>query len=337
MSFTWDERSLRSLSGIHPELRRVIDAGRTASPVGFVVIEGLRDADRQRQLFEQGFSRTMNSKHLTGHAVDIWPIDPLTGQLVNGRNDKRLWELYRLIAPVIKEQAQSLGVKVTWGGDWKSIKDGPHYEIDPRAYPMPRAGDNLFRDDFDPRPAPAPQATAAAPALPVLQRGSKGEQVRTLQRRLVELNYFLGDIDGDFGARTKAAVIAFQADNGLIEDGVVGRQTRDALAIASPRALRGVTKDDLQGSRTMQTAKEGKRDATVLTTIGAVSTAVAAGEQARDVADRAGSLVEGLMSASPWIIAAVVVLVVGFLVYRKFNKVEDIRLDDARTGANISR
>ena len=335
MEPNWDDRSLRSMRGIHPTLRRVIDTSRAASPVGFVVIEGLRNMERQRELVAQGFSRTMNSKHLTGHAVDIWPIDPNTGKLVNGRDDKRLWELYRLIAPVIKEQAANLGVKVTWGGDWKSIKDGPHFEIDPRVYPMPGPGENLFREDYEPAPAPIP--APSSPAVPVLRKGSKGEAVRALQTRLRELHYFPGKIDGDYGDETKAAVMKFQGANGLIEDGIYGKQTRDAMKTATPRAERDVAKADLEESRTMQNAKAGKRDVTVLTTIGTVSTAAAAGQQVQVAVEQANSLIEALMSASPWLIAVVAVLVVAFLVYRRFTKAEEIRLDDARTGANISR
>lgn len=196
---------------------------------------------------------------------------------------------------------------------------------------------NLFSEDFEPDHVARVVSVSPAHPVPTLRKGSKGEAVRALQIRLRQLNYFSGAVDGKYGTRTMGAVIEFQSDHDLEEDGIYGRQTRDALATALPRAPREVTKADLEDSRTMQTAKDGKRDVTVLATVGTVSTAVAAAEQARDVVERAGGLAEGLMSASPWLIAAVVVVIVSVFAYRKFTKVEDIRLDDARTGANISR
>ena len=123
----WSDRSLRNLKGIHPDLRRVMDRALQESPLDFIVIEGLRTEERQRELVKSGASRTMKSRHITGHAVDILPIGP------NGpRFD---WPLYRKIAPAIKAAAKTEGVKITWGGDWESFPDGPHFELDRRAYP----------------------------------------------------------------------------------------------------------------------------------------------------------------------------------------------------------
>lgn len=123
----WSDRSLRNLHGIHPDLRRVMDRALQESPLDFIVIEGLRTKERQAELVKSGASRTMNSRHITGHAVDILPIGP------NGpRFD---WPLYHKIAPAIKAAAKAEGVKITWGGDWKSFPDGPHFELERRAYP----------------------------------------------------------------------------------------------------------------------------------------------------------------------------------------------------------
>ena len=71
----------------------------------------------------------MNSKHITGHAVDL-------AATVNGgvRWD---WPLYSKLAAAMKKAASEQGTAITWGGDWRSFKDGPHFEIDPRRYPMP--------------------------------------------------------------------------------------------------------------------------------------------------------------------------------------------------------
>lgn len=132
---TWSKRSLDNLKGIHPHLRRVADRALQGSPIDFTVIEGLRTVQRQRELVTQGFSKTMNSRHITGHAIDIWPVDPLTGKLVSGRDDKRLWELFAPLAEAMKAAAKAEEVPIVWGGDWRSFRDGPHFELDRRKYP----------------------------------------------------------------------------------------------------------------------------------------------------------------------------------------------------------
>ncbi len=86
----------------------------------------LRDVKRQEQLVANGASRTMNSRHLTGHAIDVAPI--IGGQV---RWD---WPPFHDIAAAMKKAAAEEGVAITWGGDWRSFKDGPHFELDRRVY-----------------------------------------------------------------------------------------------------------------------------------------------------------------------------------------------------------
>lgn len=124
----WDRRSLANLMGVHNDLVRVMSLARERSAIAFTVIEGLRTVERQRQLVAQGASKTMNSRHITGHAVDIVPHRP-DGVLAFD------WPLYHRLAPVIKEAARELGVPIAWGGDWVSFKDGPHWELPRGAYP----------------------------------------------------------------------------------------------------------------------------------------------------------------------------------------------------------
>lgn len=73
----------------------------------------------------------------------------------------------------------------------------------------------------------------------VLSIGANGSAVRALQEQLDELGYFVGKIDGDFGTRTRDAILAFQADNHLTTDGKVGALTREALRDAEPRPVGG--------------------------------------------------------------------------------------------------
>lgn len=122
----YSSRSLRSLNGIHPDLRRVIDRALQDSPLDFVVIEGLRTKERQKELVASGASRTMNSRHITGHAVDLLPIGP------NGPAFD--WPLYNRLGPAVKAAAAAEGVDLEWGGDWKSFKDGPHFQLSHKSY-----------------------------------------------------------------------------------------------------------------------------------------------------------------------------------------------------------
>ena len=126
--FKWSARSLSRLEGIHPDLRRVMDRAIQLVPIDITVLEGLRTKERQRELVNIGASQTMNSRHLTGHAVDIAPIGADGGVSWD-------WPLYHRIAPAIKQAAQEVGVPVEWGGDWTSFKDGPHWQLPWRIYP----------------------------------------------------------------------------------------------------------------------------------------------------------------------------------------------------------
>lgn len=128
MTRKFSQRSLNSLRGVHPDLVKVIERALQISPVDFIVIEGLRTKDRQKELVASGASQTMNSRHITGHAVDLLPIGP------NGRGEFA-WPLYDRLAPAVKAAADELGVRITWGGDWKSFRDGPHFELDRATYP----------------------------------------------------------------------------------------------------------------------------------------------------------------------------------------------------------
>jgi peptidoglycan L-alanyl-D-glutamate endopeptidase CwlK len=128
MTRKFSARSIKNMNGIHPDLRRVLDRALQDSPLDFVVIEGLRTKERQAQLVASKASKTMNSRHLTGHAVDLLPIGP------NG-NPAFDWPLYDIFGPAVKAAAEKEGVAIVWGGDWKKFKDGPHFELDRAAYP----------------------------------------------------------------------------------------------------------------------------------------------------------------------------------------------------------
>lgn len=124
--FKLSKRSLTKLEGVHEELVRVIKRSIEITTVDFVVLEGLRTVERQKELYFSGASKTMRSRHLTGHAVDL---APWIGEV---RWD---WPLFHKLAPSVKHAANELGVSIEWGGDWKTFKDGPHFQLTWEAYP----------------------------------------------------------------------------------------------------------------------------------------------------------------------------------------------------------
>lgn len=118
-------RDRARLAGVHPDIVAVVEAARQQVP--FIVVEGLRTRASQAQLVKSGASRTMDSRHLTGHAIDLAPT-------VGGKV-RWDWPLFYPMAKAMKGAAQALGVAIVWGGDWKSFRDGPHFELDRRFYP----------------------------------------------------------------------------------------------------------------------------------------------------------------------------------------------------------
>jgi hypothetical protein len=125
MSYVLGKRSKERLEGVHPDLVAVVERAIEISKVDFTVLEGVRSVARQRELFNKGASKTMNSRHLTGHAVDLapWPID---------WNDLGR---FRTMSEAVKMASVELEIPVAWGGDWRSFYDGPHFELDRKAYP----------------------------------------------------------------------------------------------------------------------------------------------------------------------------------------------------------
>ena len=120
-------RSRDRLVGVHPDLVQVVEAAIARTPVDFRVTEGLRTPKRQAALVRAGASRTLNSRHVTGHAVDVCA-------LVEGKV-RWDWPLYPRIAGAFKAAALALDVPVIWGGDWPRLRDGPHFELDRSRYP----------------------------------------------------------------------------------------------------------------------------------------------------------------------------------------------------------
>jgi peptidoglycan LD-endopeptidase CwlK len=102
--------SLKRLEGVHESLVRVVKRAIAISPIDFTVLEGLRSLERQKQLKASGASKTLDSRHITGHAVDIAPI-------VDGKVSWH-WPLYFVLAKATRDAARIEGVPLEWGGCW---------------------------------------------------------------------------------------------------------------------------------------------------------------------------------------------------------------------------
>jgi len=113
------------LLGVHRDLAKVVAEAQTQIP--FRVTEGLRTLARQKELLAAGKTKTLNSRHLTGHAVDVVA-------LVDG---KVSWDFphYQKIADAMKSVAATHNIPIVWGGDWPTFKDGVHFELDRKSYP----------------------------------------------------------------------------------------------------------------------------------------------------------------------------------------------------------
>lgn len=132
MTIILSGKSLLKLRAAHPDLEKVIKRAAALSDIDFTVLEVARTLARQKELVAKGASKTMKSRHLPGadgksRAVDIAPLD--------GGQVSWAWPLYHKLAPIIKQAAKDVGVPIEWGGDWRSFKDGPHWQLPWNEYP----------------------------------------------------------------------------------------------------------------------------------------------------------------------------------------------------------
>lgn len=128
MSFRLGNRSRQRLEGVHPHLVQVVKHAITISDIDFTILEGLRTAERQRLLVKKGASKTLRSRHLTGHAIDLgaWVGDEVRWD----------WPLYHRIAQAMKTAASEMNIVIEWGGDWERFPDGPHFQLPWKYYPV---------------------------------------------------------------------------------------------------------------------------------------------------------------------------------------------------------
>lgn len=110
-----DELSVKRMQGVHPDLKKVADYAAGICPVNFVVTEGLRTKQRQEKLVAEGKSKTMNSRHIGGFAIDV-----------AAKIEKVIsWDIehYFTIAKSFKDASEALDVPIRWGGNWEVLSE----------------------------------------------------------------------------------------------------------------------------------------------------------------------------------------------------------------------
>lgn len=127
MTFKFSQRSENNLRGVNADLVSLARIALSLTSVDFGITEGLRTVTRQKELVAEGKSQTMNSRHLTGHALDVVAYI--------GKDISWDWKYYEQIAKAFKRASQQTGIPVEWGGDWKTLKDGPHFQLPFAQYP----------------------------------------------------------------------------------------------------------------------------------------------------------------------------------------------------------
>lgn len=124
--FQFSKNSLSALEGVHPDLIAVARLGLRYSRMDFSVVEGVRSLEQQKEYLADGVTTTLNSRHLTGHAVDLYPWDGGTTHAADA---------YAELERAIKQASITLNIPVEWGGDWSEFVDRPHWELPWEDYP----------------------------------------------------------------------------------------------------------------------------------------------------------------------------------------------------------
>jgi peptidoglycan LD-endopeptidase CwlK len=144
----------KKLQGVRPELVAIVLEAHKLLPFDVIVVEGVRTLERQKQLYAKGLSKTLNSRHLTGHAVDLAPIK---GNTILWSDDEK----FEQIADAMREVAIKKKTEVLWGRAWlmalnyylsaevgmdayiaerrkarrSPFLDGPHFQLTTRQFP----------------------------------------------------------------------------------------------------------------------------------------------------------------------------------------------------------
>lgn len=119
MAFTLTDADRVHLVGVDARLVQLAERLAEISPIPFKITEGVRSAQRQRELFAQKKTKTLKSRHLTGHAIDVVPLV--------GGNPSWQWKDYTPLIKAAKNIAAEMNVRFVFGYDWGW--DAPHIEV----------------------------------------------------------------------------------------------------------------------------------------------------------------------------------------------------------------
>ncbi|WP_044736116.1 peptidoglycan-binding protein [Geobacillus kaustophilus] len=218
---TYHQRNLDNLAKLAPKTKEKAMQWYNwciSNGIDILITETKRTEEQQRQYVASGKSKTLQSYHLVGQALDFVPV-------INGKADYNAYsrpEIQKAIS-----YAKSLGF--TWGGDWdndgqtkdEKFVDMPHLQYDKIPYGQdvekPKQVTPVQKVD-----AVSDSAVAPYPGKPI-KLGDKGKDVERIQRAL-KLK-----VDGIFGPQTEKAVKAYQKRKGLSADGIVGLKTWNTL------------------------------------------------------------------------------------------------------------
>lgn len=147
--YVLSDASIEKMEGVHPKLIELMKKAIGDSPYDFKIVQGLRTAEYQNSLYQQGrtkpgkivtkldgYSRKSNHQAKAdgyGHAVDIAVCGHYdqNGDYVKYMTDAEMFDNKKLveISRHVKAVAKEMGMEIVWGGDWKTLYDTPHYEL----------------------------------------------------------------------------------------------------------------------------------------------------------------------------------------------------------------
>ncbi len=155
MAFNLSKRSLQRLEGVHPDLVAIVKEAIQITQHDFGVSCGMRTLEEQKKLVQSGASQTLASRHLTGHAVDLF----------GSRQGKAIfdWPAIYIISDAMITAARGISTPLRLGGAWncgdvcqseldaealsadyilhkkqtggRAFLDGPHFELPKQSYP----------------------------------------------------------------------------------------------------------------------------------------------------------------------------------------------------------
>ena len=147
--YVLSDASIEKMKGVHPKLIELMKKAISNSPYDFKIVQGLRTAEYQNELYQQGrtkpgkivtkldgYNKKSNHQAKTdgyGHAVDIAVCGHYdqNGNYVKYTTDAEMFDNKKLveISRHVKAVAKEMGLDIVWGGDWKTLYDTPHYEL----------------------------------------------------------------------------------------------------------------------------------------------------------------------------------------------------------------